>query len=378
MKHPLVPFNKVALVGNELRYIREAIRNCHLSGDGPFAKTCEKQLERMYRPARVLLTSSCTHALELSALLMDIKPGDEFIVPSFTFPSTVNAYILRGGVPKFVDIRPDTFNLNEQLVETAITSKTQLLCAVHYGGVPCEMSALQRLARSRRLFLVEDAAQACSSAYRGQRAGTWGDFGAVSFHETKNIICGEGGALIINAKRFVRRGEIIRQKGTNRAAFYRGEVDKYTWVDIGSSFVPSELQAAFLAAQLEKENMLWHGRKASWDRYAEYLQPYELKGSIMLQKIPSHCRSSYHLFAVVFESEKKMRSVMAALKMKNIYAMFHYVPLHLSKMGRSYGYRKGMLPVTERVSACLLRLPLYNGLAWREQRHVIQSLVQQL
>jgi dTDP-4-amino-4,6-dideoxygalactose transaminase len=373
-----VPFNKVSLVGNELKYIRSTVEHCHLSGDGPFSKRCEAHLEKSLGAPRVLLTSSCTHALELAALLADIRPGDEFIVPSFTFPSTVNAFILRGAVPRFVDIRADTFNIDEKLVAKSVTRKTKVLCAVHYSGVPCEMAPLIKIARARKLSLIEDAAQAYLSEYRGKKAGTFGELAALSFHETKNVICGEGGALIINKRAFVRRAEIIRQKGTNRAAFYRGEVDKYSWVDVGSSFVPSELQSAFLAAQFEKNETIMRKRKAAWHRYYEALQPLAEAGSISLQAIPAHCRSSYHLFAVVFESEKKRDSVMKHSKAKGIHAIFHYFPLHLSTMGQRYGYRKGMLPVTERISACLLRLPLYNDIDWPSQRYVIETLKKEL
>jgi dTDP-4-amino-4,6-dideoxygalactose transaminase len=373
-----IPFNKIKLAGNELAYIKKAIAQCHLSGDGPYSQRCADHLERDFHPSKVFLTSSCTHSLELAAILADIKLGDEFIIPSYTFPSTANAFILRGAIPKFVDIRPDTFNIDEKRIERAITKKTKAICIVHYGGIPCEMSSIVRIARAHKLFLIEDAAQAFLSEYRGKKAGTFGDFGAISFHETKNIICGEGGALIINAKRFFKRAEILRQKGTNRASFYRGEVDKYTWVDIGSSYVPSELQAAFLAAQLEKRVHILKQRKIIWERYNEFLGPLEKKGSISLQKIPADCLSSHHLFAVVVESEKKRQSVLQKLKEKGIYGIFHYFPLHLSKMGRLFGYQKGILPVTERISQCLIRLPLYNGLDWPSQQYVLNTLIRQL
>lgn len=373
-----VPFNQVKVVGNELAYVKKAISNSHLSGDGPFSRLCVKYLERIYRPSRVLMTSSCTHSLELAALLAGIGPGDEFIVPSFTFPSSVNAFVLRGAIPKFVDIRPDTFNIDESRIEEAITRKSKLICVVHYGGVPCQMSRILQISRSHKLLLIEDAAQAFISEYRGRKAGSLGDLGAVSFHETKNVICGEGGALIVNAKHYLKRAEILRQKGTNRAAFYRGEVDKYTWVDVGSSYVPSELQAAFLAAQLEKSEFIAKRRRKIWERYYEKLNPFATKGIISLQKLPDHCRSSYHLFAVVFESERKRELVMDRLNEKGIRSIFHYYPLHLSKMGRRYGYQRGMLPVTERISRCLLRLPMHNGLDWPSQRYVINSLIKLL
>ncbi len=374
----IVSFNSVNLIGNELRYIKKSIANCHLSGDGPFTKYATKLLQRTYRPSQVLLTSSCTHALELAALLADIKSGDEVIVPSFTFPSTVNAFVLRGAIPKFVDIRSDTFNIDETKIEAAITKRTRAICVVHYGGVPCEMREIVRLARKHKLFLIEDAAQAFLSEYHRRPVGTFGEFSAVSFHETKNVVCGEGGAIIINKEQFVRRAEIIRQKGTNRAAFYRGEVDKYSWVDIGSSFVPSELQTAYLAAQLEKKNAIWRMRKAIWNQYDRNLRLFEKSGVISLQKIPPHCRSSFHLFAIVFPSEHKRQSAIRDLQKKGIHAIFHYFPLHLSKMGRRFGYKVGMLPVTERISSCLLRLPLHNYLGWPEQRFVIESLAQNL
>ena len=369
-----VSYNKPSLVGRELEYIKDALSRKHLSGDGYYTNQCSEILEKTLGVPKVLLTPSCTHALELAFLLIDIKPGDRVILPSFTFPSTANAFVLRGAVPTFVDIRPDTLNIDERLVEGRITSKTRVLSPVHYAGVPCQMDVLMRIAKKHRLIVVEDAAQALGAAFRGKPAGSFGHLNGFSFHETKNVMCGEGGALALNDPRYIKRGEILRQKGTNRAQFYRGEVNKYSWVDVGSSLVPSELQAAFLFAQLERRDLIRKRRQRLYERYFEELSPFQEKGKIQLPVIPGDCASSYHIFHVLFESERERDRVMEGLRRKGILAVFHYFPLHLSAMGRRFGYRRGACPVSEDVSKRLLRLPLYNSMTPKEQSFVISSL----
>lgn len=374
----MIPFNKVTLTGGELRNIRDAVQRSHLSGDGHYSRLCERHLERKAGARRALLTSSCTHALEMAALLTDAGPGDEFLVPAFTFPSTANAFVLRGAVPRFVDIRPDTLNIDETQVEDALRRRTRAVCIVDYAGVPCEMEALTRIARRRGVFLVEDAAQAYTATYRGRAAGTFGDFGAISFHDTKNVVCGEGGALYINRPEHIARAEMIRQKGTNRAAFYRGEVDKYTWVDVGSSYVPSELQAAFLHAQLRNDDRIRARRERIYNRYLQALRPLEKAGTLRLPVIPGGCRSAYHLFHVIVGNEKTRDRVLRRLAQKSIYALFHYQPLHLSPMGRRFGGRRGSLPVTERIASRLIRLPLYTSMPLSEVDRVAEALARSL
>jgi len=369
-----IPFNEINLIGNELKYMREAVKCSHLSGDGRFSHLCEHALESSTHARRAFLTSSGTHALELAALVGGIGPGDEVVMPSFTFPSTANAFALRGARPRFVDIRSDTLNIDENRIEEAINRKTRAICVVHYAGVPCEMEALTRIARRHRLLLVEDAAQAFTASYRGRAAGTFGAFGAISFHETKNVFCGEGGALLVNHDRYIRGVEIARQKGTNRAAFFRGEVDKYNWVALGSSYLPSELQAAFLFGQLEKIRFIEKRRKHIYERYLTSLRPLETAGKIILPVIPSGCVSSYHLFHVLVDREKTRDHVLHQLKKQSIYAIFHYQPLHLSPMGRNLGYRKGALPVTERAGECLIRLPFFNAITDDAIDRVSQAL----
>jgi len=373
-----IPFNKPFLSGNELHYIRDAVRRGVLSGDGYYTDRCSRFLERSLNVGKVLLTSSCTHALELAFMLLRITEGDEVIAPSFTFSSTVNAFVLRGGKPQFVDIRPDTLNINEKDIESFVSPRTKTLVPVHYGGVPCQMDEILRIAQKHHLTVVEDAAQALGARFKRKTAGSMGTLSAFSFHETKNCICGEGGALAINDPQYIERAEIIRQKGTNRANFYRGKVDKYTWVDVGSSYVPSELQAAFLFAQLENAKKIRQKRESLFETYFEELRPHQEKGRLKLPFIPQECVSSYHLFYVIFEAEKERDRIMTALKQKGIVSIFHYLPLHLSEMGRKFGYRKGEFPVTERVSACLLRLPFYNSMTSGDQNFVIKVLKQAL
>jgi len=371
----IVPYNRPTLWGKEIRYIRSAIRRGQISGDGYFTEQCSRWLEKRLAAPKVLLTPSGTHALELAALLLNLKPSDEFIVSSFTFPSTANAFVLRGAVPRFVDIRPDTLNIDERLVEAAVNRRTKVLVPMHYAGVPCDMTALNRLARKHRLKMVEDAAQALGARYRGRLAGTFGDLNAFSFHETKNIICGEGGALAIMDPRYSDRAEIIRQKGTNRAKFYRGEVDKYSWVDVGSSYVPSELQSAYLFAQLEKLDAVISLRRRLYERYREALQPLEDRGNLTLPVIPSGVTSSYHLFHILVGSQKARDRILTGLRRVGITSVFHYFPLHLSGMGRKFGYRRGQFPISEKTSACLLRLPLYNRMTSSEQAYVIRNFI---
>jgi dTDP-4-amino-4,6-dideoxygalactose transaminase len=369
-----LPLNKPSLCGNEIRFIQDAVRRGQLSGDGYYTQLCTRWLEKRLDVPRALLTPSGTHALELAFLLTRIEPGEEVLLPSFTFPSTANAFVLRGAIPVFGEIRADTLNLDERLLERQITRKTRVLVPVHYAGVPCEMDAIMRLARKHRLTVIEDAAQALGVEFRGRPAGTFGDLNAFSFHETKNTTCGEGGALAVVNRRYVRRAEILRQKGTDRALFFKGKVAKYSWVDVGSSYVPSDLQAAFLFAQLQHTDRIWRLRRTLHERYREALAPFQDQGKLALPFIPKHTRSSYHLFRILLENEKQRAAVQGTLRRQGIFAHFHYYPLHLSKMGKRFGYGARDFPVTERVSATLLRLPLYNSLTWGEQRRVIQAL----
>lgn len=373
-----IPFNKPYRAGPEIRYIHQALREGHLSGDGFFTKKCSVELSKRLNSAAVLLTPSGTHALELAALLMETGPGDEFIVPSFTFPSTANAFVLRGGIPRFVDIRPDTLNIDENLVEAQINRRTRALIPIHYGGIAARLDVLAPLARRRGLFLIEDAAQALGGSLKGKPLGSWGALNALSFHETKNFQCGEGGALVLQDARFLRRAEIIRQKGTNRAQFNRGEIDKYSWVDMGSSFVPSELQSAYLYAQLERFQPILQRRRRLWETYQKALTPLEQRGDLRLPRIPLDTQSSYHTFSILVESKKVRDALLSQLKHRGILAVFHYFPLHLSKMGRHFGGKPGLCPVSESVSDRLIRLPLYNGMTAKDQSLVIRTVNQLL
>jgi len=369
-----IPFNIPFQSGGEIADIKRALAYGQLSGDGVYTQRCSHFLKNYLGVHDVLLTTSCTHALELAYLLLDIKTGDEVILPSFTFPSTANAFVLRGAKPRFVDIRPDTLNIDENLIEEKITSKVKAISPVHYAGVPCEMDAINKIARKHRLWVVEDAAQALGARLRGRLCGTFGHLNAFSFHETKNLNCGEGGALAFPEKRFIKRAEIIRQKGTNRAQFYRGEVDKYSWVDIGSSYVPSELQTAFLFAQLKHHHSISVKRKKLFCHYWDGLKFLEEKGIARLPVIPTHVESSHHLFHLIFPTEKWRDKVLAWLRKNGIYAVFHYVPLHVAEMGRKFGYRIGDCPVTESFAPRLLRLPLFNSMTGAEQDFVINTL----
>ena len=369
-----IPFNKPSLLGNELNYMAEAARLHHLSGDGHYTKQCQALLERVLQAPRVLLTPSGTHALELIALLLDVREGDEVIVPSFTFVSTANAFVLRGARPVFADIRPDTLNLDETQLERLITPRTRAIVVVHYAGVGCEMEAILEIARRHGVAVVEDNAHGLFGAYKGKPLGTFGCLAALSFHETKNITCGEGGALIINDPQYIERAEIIREKGTDRARFFRGEVDKYTWVDVGSSYLLSDLLAAFLYAQLEVREQIQAKRRRIWEYYAEHLREWAEAHGVQLPYVPPHCQPSYHLFYLLMPSLEERQALIAHLKARSILSVFHYQPLHLSEMGRRFGGYPGQCPVTEDVSDRLLRLPFYNSMTEEELAAVVSAL----
>jgi dTDP-4-amino-4,6-dideoxygalactose transaminase len=359
MSQNAILFNKPYVTGRELEFIAEAHKNGHLSGDGPFTRRCHAWLEKTTGAHKALLTHSCTAALEMAALLLGLEAGDEVIMPSFTFVSTANAFALRGAVPVFVDIRADTLNLDENRIEAAITPRTRAICAVHYAGVACEMDAINAIAAKHGLVVVEDAAQGIQSTYHGRPLGTLGALGALSFHETKNIIAGEGGALLIADPRFVERAEIIREKGTNRSQFFRGQVDKYTWVDIGSSYLPSEILAAFLAAQIEEAETINARRLAIWNRYHEAFAALEAAGRLRRPIVPAHCAHNAHMYYLLLDDLDTRTRFIAALKSKDIHPVFHYVPLHSAPAGRKYGRAVGDLAVTDRTSERLVRLPLW-------------------
>jgi dTDP-4-amino-4,6-dideoxygalactose transaminase len=369
-----IPFNRPSLMGNEIAYITQSVTEGHISGDGSFTKRCHALLEELLG-ARALLTTSCTHALEMAALLLDIEPGDEVIVPSFTFVSTVNAFVLRGAKPVFCDIRPDTLNLDEAQLPQLITPKTRAIVPVHYAGVGCEMDEIMCLANERGIAVVEDNAHGLFGKYRGKLLGTFGAFATQSFHETKNVYCGEGGALLLNDPRYVERAEIIREKGTNRSRFFRGQVDKYTWVDIGSSYLPSDVLAAFLLAQLEVRDLIQARRRHIWERYHAALAPWAAEHGARRPIVPAHCEQAYHMYYLILPSLAARMALIAHLKAQRILSVFHYLPLHLSDMGQQFGGRVGDCPVTERVSDCLLRLPFYNTLAEDDQDRVIAAIM---
>jgi dTDP-4-amino-4,6-dideoxygalactose transaminase len=371
----LIPFNKPYMSGKELFYISSAYHGSQLSGDGPFTKHCSQLLEKICSSNKVLITHSCTAALEMSAILMDIQPGDEVIMPSFTFVSTANAVVLRGGIPVFVDVRSDTLNLNEKLIETAISEKTKAIMPVHYAGVGCEMNEILQVAKNHNLFVVEDAAQGIGSLYEGKPLGSLGQFGALSFHETKNISSGEGGALLINDPAYIERAEIIREKGTNRRAFIRGEVDKYTWTDLGSSFLPGEITAAFLRAQLESVEYITNARVSAWNFYHQLLNEAEAKGFLQRPSIPSNCQHNGHLYYVLLPESVSREDIIEDLKRLNINTVFHYVALHSSPSGQKFGRTVGDLEVTQRASKNLLRLPLFTEITKDQQEKVVHSLV---
>jgi dTDP-4-amino-4,6-dideoxygalactose transaminase len=350
------------MTGRELWLIAQAHANGHLSGDGPFTKRCHAWLEGNTLASKALLTHSCTAALEMSALLLDIKPGDEIIMPSYTFVSTANAFVLRGAVPVFIDVREDTLNIDERLVEEAITPRTKAICVVHYAGVGCEMDAILEIANRHGLKVVEDAAQAIMSRYKGRPLGAIGDLGALSFHETKNIISGEGGALLCRDAEMGERAEIVREKGTNRSRFFRGQVDKYTWVDIGSSFLPGEVTAAFLAAQTDAAEEITTRRLALWDRYHAWAQPHEAAGALRRPIIPEYCEHNAHMYYMLLPSLQARTAFIAGMKERGVGTVFHYIPLHSSPAGLRYGRAQGALATTDDISERLVRMPLWAGL----------------
>ena len=369
-----VDFNRPITVGNEFEYMRQAVENAHISGDGPFTKKCHELLEQELGVPKVLLTTSCTHALEMSAILLEIQPGDEVIIPDFTFVSTINAFVLRGATPRFIDVRPDTLNLDESKLEAAITSRTKAILPVHYAGVGCEMDSIMEIANRHSVAVVEDNAHGLFGKYKGKFLGTFGSMASQSFHETKNFTSGEGGALLINDGNLVERAEIIREKGTNRSRFFRGQVDKYTWVDIGSSYLPSDMLAAFLFAQLEQREKIQLHRKQVWEIYAAGLKDWAAAHNVGLPHIPDHCEQSYHMFYILLPTLELRQKMISYLRERGIYSVFHYLPLHLSDMGQKFGGREGDCPVTERVSDQLVRLPFHNALTSSEQEIVIESI----
>lgn len=369
-----IPFNRPFMTGKELYYIAEAKFGNMLAGDGLFTKRCHQWLEQRTGSPKALLTHSCTAALEMAALLLDIQPGDEIIMPSYTFVSTANAFVLRGGVPVFVDIREDTLNLDERLIEGAITSRTKAIVPVHYAGVPCEMDTILEVARRRGLCVVEDAAQGVMSTYKDRALGSIGDLGAYSFHETKNVISGEGGALLVNDPALALRAEIIREKGTDRSRFFRGEVDKYTWQEAGSSFLPGELIAAFLWAQLEEAALITKERFAIWAEYHRLLEPLEAAGVLRRPVIPEGCEHNAHMYYVLLAPELNRQIVLDGLKSNGIHGVFHYVPLHSSPGGLRYGRANGPMEITDSSSSRLIRLPLWVGLKPSQQEYVVAAL----
>jgi len=369
-----IPFNKPFIVGRELEYISKAVALGNIGADGHFTGRCSEILEASSGSSRVLMTPSCTASLEMAAMLCELEPGDEVILPSFTFVSTASSFARLGARPVFVDIRPDTLNLDEEQLESAITPRTRAIFVVHYAGVGCEMDAILKVAEARDIRVVEDAAQAVNARYRNRPLGGIGDLGAYSFHETKNYICGEGGALCINAPALMARAEILRDKGTNRQAFNRGEIDRYTWVDIGSSYVPSELSCAFLFAQLERMEEISLRRREIYQRYAAELAPLEERGLLREPRVPEHCETNFHMFYILLSDGEVRAELMRHLKERGILAVSHYEPLHTSPVGRGYGYAKGDLPVTEDCSARLLRLPFYYELGEDDQGEVIDAI----
>jgi dTDP-4-amino-4,6-dideoxygalactose transaminase len=371
-----IPFNRPTFVGTEHARISEALARIQISGDGHFGRLCERELENITEAKRALLVTSCTHALEMSALLLNVRPGDEVIVPSFTFVSTANAFVLRGATPVFVDIRPDTLNLDERLLDRHITAKTRAIVPVHYAGVACEMDEICEVAQRRGVAVVEDNAHGLFGSYRGRPLGSFGVFATQSFHETKNIICGEGGALLVNDPDYVERAEIIREKGTNRSRFFRGHVDKYTWVDIGSSYVISDLLAAVLSSQLEARQQIQARRMALWQRYDAALADWCALHGVTRPTVPPHCIQPYHMYYILLPSLAARQRLIAHAKAREVHPVFHYLPLHTSPMGERFGARVGDCPVTEQTSDRLLRLPFFTGMTDEEQAKVIDTVLQ--
>ena len=374
MNTSAIPFNHPFLSGNEISYMHKALENGRISGDGIFTNKCSTLMEETLNVPKVLLTTSCTHALEMAAILLDVKPGDEIIVPSFTFVSTVNAFVLRGARPVFIDVRPDTLNLDETRLEPLITSRTKAIVPVHYAGVGCEMDAILEIAGRYNIAVVEDNAHGLFGKYRGKWLGTFGCMATQSFHETKNITCGEGGALLINEPRYIERAEIIREKGTDRSRFFRGQVDKYSWVDIGSSYLPSDILAAFLCAQLEKWESIQERRKEIWEYYYNNLKEWAKEPEVALPVVPDQCEQAYHMFYMLMPSLEQRQALIAHLKAQGIMAVFHYLPLHLSTMGQGFGGNPEDCPITQYVSDRLVRLPFYNGLTKDDQARVVEAI----
>lgn len=369
-----IPFNKPYIVGRELYYIAQSVSFGNIAADGHFTKACEEILCSQFELARCLMVTSCTSALEMAAILCDLQPGDEVILPSYTFVSTANAIVREGAKPVFVDIRPDTLNIDETAIEQAITPRTKAIIPVHYAGVACEMDTIMQIADQHNLVVIEDAAQGVHSYYKGKALGSIGHLGAYSFHETKNYVCGEGGALCVNDNRFEERAEIVRDKGTNRQKFFRGAVDKYSWVDIGSSYVLSELCCAFLYAQLEAFESIRKRRKDLYEGYKKGLSELEAKERLRLPFIPDDCRCNYHMFYILLPDQETRDSLMLYLRECRINAVFHYIPLHTAPMGRKFGYQDGELPVTEEYSGRLLRLPFFYELKVGEQARIVDVI----
>ena len=370
----MIPFNVPPFSGDEIKYIQAAIANHKICGDGEFTKKCNICLEKMTKSTKVLLTTSCTHATELAALLVNIKDGDEVIMPSYTFVSTADAFVLRGAKAVFVDIRPDTMNINEDLIEDAITDKTKAIVPVHYAGVSCEMDQIMKIAEKHNLKVIEDAAQGIMSSYKGAALGSIGDFGCFSFHETKNFSMGEGGAILIKDSEMVEKAEIIREKGTNRSQFFRGQIDKYTWVDRGSSYLPSEINAAYLWAQLEKANEINSNRLRSWNLYYEQLKSLRDEGVIQLPVVPKNCAHNAHMFFIKTKDLEERSALIQYLKERDIMAVFHYIPLHNAPAGKKYGRFHGEDKFTTKESERLLRLPLYYGLTEEDIYKVVGAI----
>jgi len=371
-----IPFNKPGFVGSEHDLVMEALARRHISGDGYFTKQCHALLERVLGVRKALLTTSCTHALEMAAILLNITEGDEVIVPSFTFVSTANAFALRGATIRFCDIRPDTLNMDVDSAASLINPRTKAIVPVHYAGVGCDMERLAALAARHGVAIVEDAAHALMGKYQGKHLGSIGGLASLSFHETKNFSCGEGGALLINDEHFTERAEIIREKGTDRAKFFRGQVDKYTWVDIGSSFLPSDILAALLFAQLQARDQIQNDRRGVWDYYHTHLRQWAKQHGVRQPIIPDDCEHPAHLYYLLLPSLATRQALIAHLKQRGIYAVFHYVPLHTSPMGRTFGGQPGDCPVTERVSDCLLRLPLFKDLTPQDLEDVVAAILE--
>ena len=367
-------FNRPAVTGREIDYMRDAMTRGVISGDGVYTKQCHERLEAITGAKKALLTTSCTHALEMAALLLDIAPGDEVICPAFTFVSTVNAFVLRGATPVFVDIRPDTLNIDAEKLETAITMRTKAIVVVHYAGVACELDAIMALASRRGIAVVEDNAHGLFGRYYGRPLGSFGTLAALSFHETKNVTCGEGGALLINDPALNERAEIVREKGTNRSRFFRGEIDRYTWVDIGSSYLPSDLLGAYLLAQLESHQEIQRRRQELWSHYAAELQPWAAEQGVQLPTVPPGCEHPAHLFYLLLPSLDARNAFIAHMRAQQILVVFHYQPLHLSTMGRRFGGAPGQHPVTEDVADRLVRLPCYFQLQDEDQARVIAAV----